>query len=136
MITKTDDIKLIDFGNGVRCGPNSIRHHRSCTPHYASPEMHQRDPRYKPFALDAWSAGQTFFEMLTGRIMFDFIEENRFYEDRTFDASRYLHLAQTMAFGRRLSTDAIRVLTLLLAKDEDTRIRNLRNIQNDSFFLD
>ena len=65
MVKPNGDIKLIDFGNGMTAGLYTYSQLQACTPDYACPEMHQ-EKSYKPFALDAWSAGQTLYAMRTG----------------------------------------------------------------------
>ena len=71
LLTKDDEIKFIDFGISKLAEKEQAKHTKNVvTRNYRAPEIFFGDNKYNGEALDIWSAGCIFAEMLTGQIIF------------------------------------------------------------------
>lgn len=66
-------LKICDFGFANYLSGNSVRPRRINTAWYRAPEIQWMLPDYK-FSSDVWSAGCTAYEFLTGKVLFDGVE--------------------------------------------------------------
>ena len=66
MLTKADELKLIDFGLSKRQVGNKKLKTIAGTPYYMAPELFQDEGVYS-YQSDFWSVGCIMMEMATGR---------------------------------------------------------------------